>query len=101
VWFSDIAFGNDREVEAAFHSQMPCLAATGGKVVVTSTINRSDGLFYDIWFSAIDGTNGFRPIKLSYEVHPDRDESFKNEQVKYIGPERFLRDYECKFEYEP
>ena len=47
--------------------------STGGQAIVLSTPNGVGGQYYDLWRQAESGENVFNPIKLPWDVHPDRD----------------------------
>ena len=67
------------------------------KVIITSTPNGMD-LFYKIYKEATEGKNNFVPIKVHWSEHPDRDEAWKEETLKNIGPEQFKQEFGCEFE---
>ena len=43
------------------------------------------------------GTNGFYARKAHWSEHPDRDESWADQERSRIGDERFRREHECEF----
>lgn len=82
--------------------------STGGKCIVTSTPNSDEDQFAEIWQQANKttdefgnttevGVNGFKAFRAYWNEHPDRDESWANEQRELIGDERFKREIECEF----
>ena len=82
--------------------------STGGKCIITSTPNQDDDQFAQIWREAqknIDdfgnitqtGKNGFAHYLATWEVHPDRDQDWADEESGKIGEERFRREHNCEF----
>ena len=82
--------------------------ATGGKAILTSTPNSDEDQFAMIWNGANQctdeygnetdvGRNGFKAFRAYWNEHPDRDETWANEQRSQLGEERFRREMECEF----
>jgi len=93
-----------------FWSAIRPTLSTGGQCIITSTPLSDEDTFAQIWNSANDifdeygnespngiGKNGFKGIKLSWEVHPDRDEAWADTEKAAIGIDRFLREHEVSF----
>ena len=54
--------------------------STGGRAIIFSTPYGVGGTYYDLYIKAELGLNEFFPIKLPWNVHPERDEAwFENE----------------------
>jgi hypothetical protein len=82
--------------------------ATGGKCIITSTPNNDEDQFAQIWKDAnnkfdkfgnatVLGKNGFSPYFAKWDVHPDRDQEWAEEERAKIGEEKFKREMECEF----
>lgn len=70
------------------------------KVLIASTPNGTDNLFYQLYDGAIKGQNDFRTMTIKWDAVPDRDEKWKQSQIKQIGSiEAFLQEYECVFHH--
>jgi hypothetical protein len=72
--------------------------ATGGGCVMLSTPNGAQGLFYNEWRRAIEGTKStelvrFNPINLPWYLHPDRDQKWRDQQDEILG--KRLAAQEC------
>lgn len=93
-----------------FWSSCSLTLSTGGKVIITSTPNKPDDLFADIWHGSTNdqddlgntikghiGRNGFHPVTAHWSEHPDRDEKWAEEQRKLVGDELFAREIQLKF----
>ena len=81
---------------------------TGGKCIVTSTPSDDETLFAELWLNAtktIDehgndtdvGINGFKALKVKWDEHPERDETYKKLQIAQFGEEKFRREHELEF----
>ena len=71
--------------------------ATGGDCIALSTPNGVGNWFHQQWMGAEDGTNGFNPIKLHWTSHPDRDEAWRDEQTKVLGPSQAAQECDADF----
>ena len=107
VYLDEFAFVPPRIAQEFWTAISPTLS-TGGKCIITSTPNQDDDQFARIWkmsLKTIDefgndtgiGVNGFRGLKFTWNHHPDREQSWADEERNKIGNERFLREHECEF----
>jgi hypothetical protein len=103
----EFAFVPPRVAQEFWTSISPTLS-TGGKCIITSTPNQDDDQFAQIWKQAnkrVDeygnetevGINGFRPYLAKWDQHPDRNQTWADNERAKIGEERFRREHECEF----
>ena len=71
--------------------------ATGGDCIALSTPNGVGNWFHQQWMGAVDGSNNFNTIKLHWTCHPDRDESWRQEQDKVLGPSQAAQECDADF----
>ena len=71
--------------------------ATGGRCLVLSTPNGVGNFFHKTWVDAESGANNFNFVKLHWTVHPDRDQEWRDEQDKLLGPS--LAAQECDTDF--
>jgi hypothetical protein len=82
--------------------------ATGGKAIITSTPNSDEDQFALLWKGAnkcedeygnptLVGQNGFKAYRSFWNEHPDRDESWAQQQRAALGVDRFRREMDCEF----
>ena len=71
--------------------------ATGGDCIALSTPNGVGNWFHQQWVGSEDGTNNFNPLKLHWTCHPDRDESWRKEQDKVLGPSQAAQECDADF----
>ena len=50
-----------------------------------------------MWVEAEDGINDFNFIKLHWSLHPDRDQEWRDEQDKLLGPSIAAQECDCDF----
>ena len=71
--------------------------ATGGQCLAISTPNGVGNWFHKTWLDATDGINAFNTIKLHWTAHPDRDQSWRDEQDKNLGPTQAAQECDADF----
>tara|TARA_Y100001937_G_scaffold128078_1_gene202384 strand:- start:2949 stop:4529 length:1581 start_codon:yes stop_codon:yes gene_type:complete len=90
--------------EAAFIDKIePIWAAasqtlsTGGQCIALSTPNGVGNWFHRTWMDSEDGLNDFNFIKLFWDLHPERDQDWRAEQDKLLGPSLAAQECDCDF----
>ncbi len=90
--------------EAAFIDKIePIWAAasqtlsTGGKCIALSTPNGIGNWFHKIWVGAEEGINDWNFIRLHWNLHPDRDDEWREEQNRLLGPSLAAQECDCDF----
>ena len=71
--------------------------STGGEAIVLSTPNGVGGQYYDLWVYAEKGENVFNPIKLPWDVHPDRDDAWFEAETKNMSQKQIAQELLCDF----
>jgi len=70
--------------------------STGGKSIILSTPNGVGDFFHKMWTSAEAGENGFVTIKLPWQLHPERDEKWRELAGKEQGDKRkAAQEFDC------
>jgi hypothetical protein len=90
--------------EAAFIEKIDAIWAaasqtlsTGGQCIALSTPNGVGNWYHKTWMDAQDGLNDFNFIKLFWDVHPERDQTWRDEQDKLLGPSLAAQECDCDF----
>lgn len=71
--------------------------STGGRAIVLSTPNGVGGQYYDLYMKAAAGENDFHPIKLPWDVHPERNDEWFEAEAKQMKPEQIAQELMCDF----
>ena len=107
LYADEFAFVRPGIAKEFWTSISPTLA-TGGKAIITSTPNSDEDQFALLWKGANKcedefgnpttlGINGFRAYRSYWNEHPDRDQTWANEQRAQLGDDRFRREMDCEF----
>jgi hypothetical protein len=109
LYLDEFAFVRPTIAKEFWTSITPTLS-TGGKAIITSTPNSDEDQFALIWKGANKtedeygnprpnglGINGFRAFRAFWREHPDRDDTWAEEQRAQLGEERFRREMDCEF----
>ena len=71
--------------------------ATGGQCMALSTPNGIGNWFHQTWEKAESGENSFLPVRLPWTVHPERDQSWRDQQDADLGPRMAGQECDCDF----
>lgn len=85
------------DIEEIWASAQQTLS-TGGECIVLSTPFGTGNWFHRMWLKAEAGENDFLPIKLKWNVHPERDQKWRDEQDTELGDPRKAAQ-ECDAEF--
>jgi hypothetical protein len=95
-------------IATEFWTSISPTLATGGKAIITSTPNSDEDQFALLWKGAnrcedeygnptAVGQNGFKAYRAFWHEHPDRDETWAQQQRAALGTDRFRREHDCEF----
>lgn len=65
--------------------------ATGGGCIALSTPNGTGNWFHKTWMQAQQGAQ-FKPIKLHWTLHPERDQAWRDEQDELLGKKQAAQE---------
>ena len=85
-----------RNIEEIWIASQATLS-TGGGAIVLSTPNGVGNWFHQTWADAESGINGFNTIKLHWNVHPERDQAWRDDQTKLLGERGAAQECDCDF----
>jgi len=71
--------------------------STGGKAIVLSTPNGVGNFFHKTWVEADAKKNKFHTIRLPWSLHPERNQVWRDEQTKLLGPKMAAQECDCDF----
>lgn len=72
--------------------------ATGGGAIILSTPFGVGNWFHQTWVKAEAGENEFLPIRLPWNVHPERDQAWRDSQDTLLGDPRLAaQECDCQF----
>jgi len=89
----EAAFINN--VEEIWTSAQSTLS-TGGGAIVLSTPNGVGNWFHKIWQQGQQGDQWY-PTELHWSVHPERDQSWRDEQETLLGAKGAAQECDCDF----
>ena len=71
--------------------------ATGGRCIALSTPKGTGNWFHKTYVNAVDGENEFNPIKLMWNVHPERDQGWFEKETKNMSKRQIAQELLCNF----
>lgn len=70
---------------------------TGGSAIVLSTPNGTGNFFHKTWVKSEEGLNEFHRITLKWDLHPERDQSWRDKQDAELGGKLAAQECDCSF----
>jgi len=83
-------------IEETFASAQQTLA-TGGQCIALSTPNGIGNWFHQTWSKAETRENTFLPVKLPWNIHPERNQAWRDQQDADLGPRMAGQECDCDF----
>lgn len=77
-------------------SSFPTLS-TGGSAIINSTPYGTGGFYHNTWVDAVSGANPINPIRLYWQMHPERDEKWYRQMASVLGPRRTAQEIDGDF----
>ena len=99
----EFAFVPNNIADALFTAVYPVVSSSkNGKVIIVSTPNGKNNLYYDIWKKANnkndpDNVDGWKPFRMDWWQIPGRDDKWKQAQIAAIGKTRFAQEFNNEF----
>jgi hypothetical protein len=83
-----------RNIEEIWVASQATLS-TGGGAIVLSTPNGIGNWFHQTWADAESGHNGFNTVRLRWDVHPERNQAWRDEQTLLLGEKGAAQECDC------
>ena len=79
--------------EDFYQSVIPTISSgkKNTKIIITSTPNGMNH-FYKLWSDAVNGKSAYAPKRYEWYDHPERDQSWYEEQEKLLSPRQFAQE---------
>jgi hypothetical protein len=71
--------------------------STGGRAIILSTPNGVGGQYHEIYTKAERKENKFNPIKLMWDVHPERGDEWFEKETKNMSQKQVAQELLCDF----
>jgi len=71
--------------------------STGGRAIILSTPKGVGGQYHKIYTDAEAGLNEFNAIKLPWSVHPERDQTWFENETRNFSKRKISQEYLCDF----
>ena len=84
------------ELEDMWRGLYPTLS-TGGRCIAQSTPNGVGNWFHQTYIGAEEQKNSFHPVRLQWDVHPDRDQEWFEKETKNMNKRDIAQELECNF----
>lgn len=85
-----------RWADRIWASSWPTLS-TGGRAIINSTAYGVGNFFHKLFTGALAGGNAFNPIRLHWQMHPERDQRWYEMQREILGPRKTAQEIDGDF----
>lgn len=85
-----------RWAERIWAASFPTLS-TGGRAIINSTPYGIGNFFHKLYVNACTGGNRFNPVRLHWQMHPERDINWYMEQKEILGPRKTAQEIDGDF----
>lgn len=85
-----------RWAERIWASAWPTLS-TGGSAIINSTAYGVGNFFHKLFTNAVSGGNRFNPLRLKWQMHPERDWDWYEQQREILGPRKTAQEIDGDF----
>jgi hypothetical protein len=83
-------------IDKIYTSIKPTIA-TGGGIIALSSPNGVGNWFHKMYTAAENGKGDFKPLKLPWNLHPDRNEEWEITERANMSTREFAQEYDCDF----
>lgn len=90
----EVAF--QRYASSIWASAQPTLS-TGGQAILLSSAFGIGTFFHQTYMDAVTRANNFFPIRLKWEMHPERSQGWYLQQLAALGAKRVAQEIDCDF----
>lgn len=85
-----------RNFEELWKGLYPTLS-TGGSAIILSTPNGVGNQYHKLWVDAENKISDFNPIKLMWDVHPERDQKWFEKEARQMSRKQIAQELLCDF----
>ncbi len=71
--------------------------STGGSAIINSTPYGVGNFYHSTWVDAVAGGSYINPIRLFWQMHPERDQNWYDEMSSVLGPKRTAQEIDGDF----
>lgn len=71
--------------------------STGGRAIILSTPNGVGNMYHKLYVDAENKQNEFNPIKLMWDVHPERDQAWFESECRNMTQQQISQELMCDF----
>lgn len=97
LYLDEFAFVENNSAEEFFTSVYPTISSGKKTKIIMSSTPNGFNHFYKFWNEAEEGINGFRPFRVHWHEHPERDEEWFKMQKAVLGEMKFSQEVLCEF----
>jgi len=90
ILFDEAAF--QMFARTTYEGSRPTIGADG-RIIIVSTPNGKRNFFYDVWSNQSNDYNEVHRVRLTWDMHPERDQVWLDSIAKTMSPQALAREY--------
>jgi hypothetical protein len=97
LYIDEVSKIADHVFEEFYASVLPTISSGKSSKIIMTSSPKGMNAFYTIYKGAVKNENNFYPVKLPWNVRPDRDEEWLENMKKDMPYQKFCQEFLCKF----
>lgn len=97
LYIDEVSKIADHVFDEFYASVLPTISSGKSSKIIMTSSPKGMNSFYTIYRDAVKGENNFFPVKLPWNVRPDRDEQWLEAMKKDMPYSKFCQEFLCKF----
>lgn len=97
LYIDEVSKIADHIFDEFYASVLPTISSGKTSKIIMTSSPKGLNSFYTIYSEAVKNKNNFYPVKLPWDVRPDRDEEWLENMKKDMPYQKFCQEFLCKF----
>ncbi len=98
ILLDEFAFVNNNLAEEFFTSVYPTISSGETTQIFISSTPNGLNFFYKMYMDGLEGRNGFKVLKVTWDRVPGRTKAWAEDQRKTLGDLKFMQEMEADFQ---
>lgn len=97
LYIDEVSKIADHVFDEFYASVLPTISSGKSSKIIMTSSPKGLNSFYTIYKGAVKNENNFYPVKLPWDVRPDRDAEWLENMKKDMPYQKFCQEFLCKF----
>lgn len=97
LYIDEVSKIADHIFDEFYASVLPTISSGKSSKIIMTSSPKGLNSFYTIYKDAVKNENNYYPVKLPWDVRPDRDDEWLENMKKDMPYQKFCQEFLCKF----